>query len=179
MLGKYAQPTDFYHLNRLIDIDKPKITQLDKDYYNVKVALDNNTVNVKMLLDSTNKDTISGEFQTEGSNKTLEYKAIFSKENKDEFKILIKDDNKIHVLGRGFDGELYILKGNKKVPLDTQNTEKYQEYLDMLDMQDDLKIFTSSNSLWRKLNYLLLIFLLYNEMKYDKQRRKNNENENK
>ena len=55
-----------------------------KDYYNVKVALDNNTVNVKMLLDSTNKDTISGEFQTEGSNKTLEYKAIFSKENKDD-----------------------------------------------------------------------------------------------
>lgn len=171
--------SSFYHLNRLIDIDKPKITQLDKDYYNVKVALDNNTVNVKMLLDSTNKDTISGEFQTEGSNKTLEYKAIFSKENKDEFKILIKDDNKIHVLGRDFDGELYILKGNKKVPLDTQNTEKYQEYLDMLDMQDDLKFFTSSNSLWRKLNYLLLIFLLYNEMKYDKQRRKNNENENK
>lgn len=170
--------SSFYHLNRLMDVDRPKITKLGKDYYNAKVALDDETLDIKMHLDSTNKDTIYGEFQSEGSKKALKYKAIFSKEDKDEFKVLIKDGDKAHVLGRDFDGELYILKGKQKVPLNNKNTEKYQEYLDMLDMRDDLEFFTDSNSLWRKLNYLLLIFLLYNEMKYDNQRRKNNKNDN-
>ena len=168
--------SSFYHLNRLIDIDNPKITKLGKDYYNAKINLDDKNIDLEMHLDPTNKDTISGKFHIEGSKKDLKYKAIFSKENKDEFKILIKDEDKTHILGRDFEGELYILKGKKKVPLDRNNTEKYQEYLDMLDTLDDIKFFTSANPLWRTLNYIILMLLLFNEMAYDNNRRNQNKN---
>ena len=162
----------FYHLNRLYDIERPKIKALGNSNYSLEINLDKQKIQLVMHLDENNKDTITGKFRTGDNGNFIKYKAVFSPENKNEFKILLNNNGKKHILGRDFKGELYIVKNNKKEILNNSNVEKYENYLETLETLDDLKFFTNSNPLWRNLNYLLLIFLVYNEYCHDKARRK-------
>ena len=66
-----------------------------------------------MTLDKNNKDTISGRVKLDNRD-FVNYKAVFSPDNKDEFKILVKDKNAKYIFGRDSFGELYQVRNNKK-----------------------------------------------------------------
>ena len=161
----------FYQLNKLYDIDRPKVTKLGKDLYSLDIKFDKQDIKLEMKLDSANKDTIQGRVRFGNNSKPVMYKAIFPSDKKDEFKVLLKDGEKKYIFGRDFDGELYMVQGKKKVPVNSKNVERYQDYLDTMEWLDDMSFFTTKNPLWRNLNYLLLILLLFAEMKHDKNRR--------
>ena len=162
----------FYHLNRLYDIEQPQIESLGNDKYALKFNLDKQKIQLTMQLDKNNKDTITGTFRTDKKGSFTKYKAIFSPDNIHEFKLLINNNGEKYILGRDYKGELYKIENNKKQILNNENVEKYEQYLKSLETADDLKFFTNANPLWRKLNYLLLLFLVYNEYRHDKNRRK-------
>lgn len=169
--------TAFYHLNKLGDIEQPKIKKIDDSSYSLEFNLDKNKVNLELTLNENAKDTIQGRVKI-GNNNYLNYKAIFPSEKKDEFKILLQDKkaNKKMIFGRDYDGGLYRVEGNKKVTVNSKNVEKYEQYLESIELYDDFRFFTVENPLWRNLNYILLICLLFNEMAHDKMRRKNKQN---
>lgn len=169
--------TAFYQLNKLDDIERPKIKKIGKDSYALVFNLDKTNVNLELTLNKNSKDIIQGRVKV-GKGDWVNYKAVFPNENKDEFKILLEDKkvNKKMVFGRDFNGELYRVVGDKKVTINSKNVEKYEQYKENLEAYDDLRFFTDENPLWRNLNYLILIFLLYNEMKHDNMRRKNKQN---
>lgn len=164
----------FYHLNSLYDLEQPKIKAIGEDKFSLDFNLDNQTVNLEMKLDENNKDTICGRFRLGENSKFIKYKAIFSPDSVDEFRILLNDGTKSYILGRDYNGELYKIENHKKEILNKENVERYEQYLEDLEMLDDFRFFTNDNPLWRKLNYLLLIFLVYAEYKHDQRRRKEN-----
>lgn len=173
MRKEKGKSASFYHLNKLFDIEHPKIKVIGKNSYSLDFNLDNQTITLKMHLDENNKDTINGSIKI-GQKDYVKYKAIFSADNKDEFKVLLKDkENKKYIFGRDYYGEFYKINGNKKETLNNKNVEEHKQYLEMLDNLDDMKFFTNQNDMWRKLNILLIIYLLYQESKHDKMRRKN------
>lgn len=161
----------FYHLNSLYDFEQPKIKVLGEDKFSLDFNLDNQKINLEMKLDKNNKDTISGRFKLGEDSKFIKYKAMFSPDSIEEFKVLLNDGTKSYILGRDYNGELYKIENHKKEVLNTENVEKYEQYLENLETLDDLKFFTNENPLWRKLNYLLLIVLVYAEYKHDKHRK--------
>lgn len=171
--GKSAS---FYQVNRLYDIERPKIKDLGNNKFSLEFNLDKQNVNLEINFDKNNKDTIEGKVQLGNASKPIKYKAVFSEDNIDEFKLLLNDNGKSIVLGRDFDGSLYKLENHKKEILNSKNVEMYEQYLDDLETLNDFKFFTNENPLWRNLNYLLLILLLYNEYKHDKNRRNNKNN---
>lgn len=171
-----GKSSSFYHLNRLYDIEQPEIKTLGDNRYSLEFNLDNQKIQLEMKLNKKNKDTISGRIKTGENQKFVNYKAIFSPDSIEEFKILLNDGEEKFLIGRDTNGELYKIKNHKKEILNNENVEKYEQYLENLETYDDLRFFTNENSLWRKLNYILLIFILYNEYQHDKNRRKQKNN---
>lgn len=171
-----GKSSSFYHLNRLYDIEQPEIKTLGDNRYSLEFNLDNQKIQLEMKLNEKNKDTISGRIKTGENQKFVNYKAIFSPDSIEEFKILLNDGEEKFLIGRDTNGELYKIENHKKEILNNENVEKYEQYLENLETYDDLRFFTNENSLWRKLNYILLIFILYNEYQHDKNRRKQKNN---
>lgn len=163
--------TAFYHLNQLTDIEQPKVKALGKNAYSLEFELDKQKVIMEMALDKNNKDTIRGKVKL-GNRNFVNYTAVFPKDSKDEFTILIKDKNTKYVFGRDYFGELYQVRDGKKVQLNKKNVQRYEEYQEELEELDKFKFFTNQNDFWRKANIVLLIFLLFNEMVHDHVKRK-------
>ena len=162
--------TAFYQLDRLNDIEEPKIKEIGKNTYSVEFDLDKQKVTMEMTLDKNNKDSIHGRVKLDNSD-FVKYTAVFSDNNKDEFKILINDKkNRKYVFGRDYFGELYQIQNGKKVQLNKKNVKRYEDYQETLEDLDKLEFFTNKNDFWRKANIVLLIFLLFNEMAHDKRR---------
>lgn len=176
--GKLIKEKDvnsaFYHLNQLTDIEQPKVKALGKNAYSLEFELDKQKVVMEMTLNKNNKDTIRGRVKLEDRN-FVNYTAVFPKDNKDEFKILIKDKNKKYVFGRDYFGELYQVQNGKKVQLNKKNVQRYKEYQETLETMEKFKFFSNENDFWRKANIVLLIFLLLNEMAHDHLKRKEKE----
>ena len=164
----------FYHLNQLTDIEQPKVKALDKNAYSLEFELDKQKVIMEMALDQNNKDTIQGRVKL-GDRNFVNYTAVFPKDNKDEFKILIKDKNTKYIFGRDYFGELYQIQNGKKVQLNKKNVQRYKEYQETLETMEKFKFFSNENDFWRKANIVLLIFLLLNEMAHDHLKRKEKE----
>lgn len=170
--------SSFYQLNMLADIETPKIKSMGNNTYSLSFNLDKQNVNLVMKLDSNNKDIIQGKIKV-GKSDFVNYIARFQSDDKDRFSIILKDkDNKKFIFGREADGELYQVKNGKKCVLNSENTKKYEDYLKSRELYDDFRFFTNENDLWRKLNILLVIYLLYNEARYDKARRQEKNNKN-
>lgn len=168
----------FYHVGRLNEIEAPKIKALGDGKYQLDFKLDNRKIGMNILFDENNKDTIKGSVKIDG-NPSVRFKAIFPSENKDEFKVMLLDkENKRYIFGRDYFGELYKVENGKKQTLNRENVEEYEKYQEALETLDDWSFFTNENPLWRNLNYLLLIYLLFMEAKHDSLRRKQKENEN-
>ena len=169
--GKLIKEKDvnsaFYHLNQLTDIEQPKVKALGKNAYSLEFELDKQKVVMEMTLNQNNKDTIRGRVKL-GDRNFVNYTAVFPKDNKDEFKILIKDKNKKYVFGRDYFGELYQVQNGKKVQLNKKNVQRYKEYQETLETMEKFKFFSNENDFWRKANIVLLIFLLLNEMALSK-----------
>ncbi len=170
----------FYQLGQLYDIETPNIQKLAKNKYQLDFNLDNQKISLDMNIDQNKKDTITGEIRTE-SGEDFKYKAIFPDSATEQFKILLADKNthKQLILGRDYEGNLYKITNGKKVALNSKNVERYQKRLQ--DAEEDwgaLNFFTDKNPLWRKLNYLLLTYLVLNEMCYDRIKRKKEDEEN-
>ena len=166
----------FYHLNKFYDIEKPKIEALGYNKFSLEFNLDNQKVQMEINFDEENKDELKGKFKLGNNGEEIKYKAVFSPDDIQEFKLFLNDGEEKYILGRDYNGELYKLENGKKVILNSENVEKYEQYLDNLETLDDLSFFTDRNPLWRNLNYLLLIFLLYNEYKHDKNRKNDKTN---
>ena len=166
--------TAFYHLNQLTDIEQPKVKAIDKNAYSLEFELDKQKVIMEMALDQNNKDTIRGRVKL-GDRNFVNYTAVFPKDNKDEFKILIKDKNTKYIFGRDYFGELYQIQNGKKVQLNKKNVQRYEEYQEELKSMEKFKFFSNENDFWRKANIVLLIFLLFNEMAHDHLKRKEKE----
>lgn len=164
----------FYQLDKLVQIENPKVKNLGNNSYELEFELDKQKFNMQMTLDKNNKDTIRGRVKVD-NNPYVAYKAVFSEDNKDEFKILIKDKNTKYIFGRDYFGELYQVQNGKKVQLNKKNVQRYEEYQEMLETLDDFKFFTNENDFWRKANIVLLIFLLLNEAAHDYIKRKSKE----
>lgn len=163
--------TAFYHLNQLTDIEQPKVKALGKNTYSLEFELDKQKVIMEMTLDKNNKDTIRGRVKL-GDRNFVNYAAVFPNDNKDEFKILIKDKNTKYVFGRDYFGDLYQVRDGKKVQLNKKNVQRYEEYQEELETLDKFRFFTNQNDFWRKANLVLLIFLIFNEMVHDHVKRK-------
>lgn len=163
--------TAFYHLNQLTDIEQPKVKALGKNAYSLEFDLDKQKVIMEMTLDKNNKDTIRGRVKL-GERNFVSYTAVFPNDNKDEFKILIKDKNTKYVFGRDYFGDLYQVRDGKKVKLNKKNVQRYEEYQEELEALDKFRFFTNQNDFWRKANLVLLIFLIFNEMVHDHAKRK-------
>lgn len=161
----------FYHLSQLTDIEQPKVKALGKNAYSLEFDLDKQKVIMEMTLDKNNKDTIRGRVKL-GERNFVNYAAVFPNDNKDEFKILIKDKNKKYVFGRDYFGDLYQIHDGKKVQLNKKNVQRYEEYQEELKLLEKFKFFTNENDFWRKANLVLLIFLIFNEMVHDHVKRK-------
>ena len=164
----------FYQVNRLYDIEQPKIEALGYNDFLLEFNLDKQKVNLEINFDENNKDTISGKVQLGENSKPIKYKAVFPQDDIDEFRLFLNDNGKSIILGRDIDGSLYKLENNKKEVLNSKNVEKYEQYLEKIDIEKDWEFFTSANPFWRSLHYVLLILLLYQEYEYDKNRRNDN-----
>ena len=162
--------TAFYQLDRLNEFEQPKVKEIGKNSYSIEFDLDKQKVTMEMTLDKNNKDSIHGRVKLDNSD-FVKYTAVFSDNNKDEFKILINDKkNRKYVFGRDYFGELYKIQNGKKVQLNKKNVKRYEDYQETLEDLDKLEFFTNKNDFWRKANIVLLIFLLFNEMAHDKRR---------
>ncbi len=168
----------FYHLNKLTEIERPEFKTLDDNTYSVNFALDNEQIDLVMKLDENSKDTISGRLKV-GEKEAVKYNAIFSPDSIEEFKVVFADENNRELtLGREYDGSLYKISNGKKVPLNTKNVERYEQYLEDLELLHKYRFFTTENDLWRKLNLILLMYLIINEALHDAALRKKREQEN-
>ena len=170
----------FYQLGQLYDVETPKIQKLSKNKYQLDFDLDNQKISLDMNINENKKDTIIGEIRTE-NGENFKYKAIFPDDAIEQFKILLvdKDTHKQLILGRDYEGDLYKITNGKKVVLNSKNVERYQKQID--GEENDfgvLNFFTDKNPMWRKLNYLLLAYLVLNEMCYDRIKRNKEEEEN-
>lgn len=165
-----------YHLNRFADVDNIGIKSKGRENYNLEINLDSIKTNTFLTILPIDNNSISGSFRNNGEH--IRYRAIFSKDNPDEFTVILRNkNNDKYTFGRTPRGEFYRLDGKKKVILNKKNVEKYQKSIENIpnfeDMQD-IKFFTNENDMWRKLNIILLVFLLFAEMSHDNARRKQN-----
>jgi len=168
----------FYQINNLSDIEVPKIKSLGNNAYSLEFELDSHKINMEMLLDKNNKDTITGRIKL-GEQDFLNYKAIFSPDDIHNFKVIIKDKNdKKYLLGRDSSGELYQIRGGKKFILNSKNVQRYEEHKQRLEELEKFRFFTNENDFWRKANLVILIYLVFMEMLHDRARRKMKEKDN-
>ncbi len=175
--GSGSVSSAFYQLDWLNTIEQPKVKALDEHSYELEFKLDKQKFNMQMTLDKNNKDTIRGRVKVD-NKPYVDYKAVFSPDNKDEFKILIKDKNAKCILGRNGFGELYQVRNGKRVILNNKNVEAYREYQEMMDDLDKFSFFTDKNPFWRKANYILLMLLVYLEMQHEKAKHRARQNKN-
>ena len=174
--SKYNSSPAMYHLNRLVDVDNISIKTKSMNYYQISIPFDKKQINTQISLIPVSQNTLTGKIKDQ-SGQSIQYKAIFSEDNPDEFKIQMRNkNNDTYIFGRTSKGEFYCIDGNKKVILNKKNVQKYQQNIknipDFEDMQN-LDFFTTQNNMWRKFNLIILAFLLLNEMAHDNARRKN------
>ena len=172
-VSKFNIPAVKYQLNRLGDVDKPIIKSNNLKNYVLELELDNGKkVEFNVDLNSPNDSILHGYFKTTDNSIMLKYKAIFSSKNQDEFKIIIRNKkNQNYIYGRTPKGELYQQIGNKKVIINKENAEKYQNELKQLKDYGNFEFFTNKNDIWRKLNLILLFLLTVNEWGHDLERK--------
>lgn len=162
-----------YHLNRLGDVDNVHIKSIHAGNYSLELNLDKQKINFNVNISDDN-NILQGYFTT-NNNKFMKYKAVFNPQNPDEFVLHIRNkDNKQFIIGRKPNGELYKLDGKKRIILNKENTQRYQNELKQLEELEDVEFFTNKNDLWRKLNIILLILLTLNEWGHDIQKRSEN-----
>ncbi len=178
MRKEKGKSTAFFHLNRLNDIEQPRIKMLAENTFALGFELDDKKVLMVAKLDEQNKDTISGFIKYNSDVPAVKYTAVFPQDDIDEFEMTLegKDGKKI-TLGRDYYGELYQVQGDEKVILNNKNVERYQEYKELLEFEEDISFFSNSNSMWRKLNYILMIYLLIQEARLEKAKRKKEQDE--
>lgn len=166
----------FYQLNQFYDLERPKIKALGNNSYAVDFELDDKNVSLEMRLDKNQKDTIRGRIKVD-NGEYVRYKAVFPSDKKDNFKIIMQDDKKdTVVLEREYFGKLYLVQGKNKKLLNSKNVQNFEEYKERLEELDKWSFFKNENQFWRKANILLLIYLLYSEIKYERRRAKENQN---
>ncbi|MCM1338376.1 MAG: hypothetical protein NC191_01740 [Muribaculaceae bacterium] len=155
----------YYQLNQLNDYEQPTIKKINPHTYALNFELDKQKIDMQIKLDKNNKDTIQGKIKINDA-KTQDFKAIFSPDDINEFKVLFNDDenNKI-ILGREkLDGSLYQIKNKKKEYLNHKNLELYERKQEELK---DKEFWNKINPTLRKLNIIILMLLVYKEMKFD------------
>lgn len=173
-----------YHLNRFADVDNAEIKSHGRDSYNLDITLDKGKINTTVNVSPYSNNSLFGTYKDENGS-TVRYKAVFSTKNPEQFEIQMRSkNNDKYIFGRTPEGEFYRIDGNKKVILNKKNVEKYQKSIENLpdfEDMDNFEFFTNKNDMWRKLNLILLSFLLFAEMMHDnaKRREKENEKENK
>lgn len=173
--NKYDNSAAMYHLNRLIDVDNLNINTKNMAYYQISIPLDKKRIDTQISLFPMGHNILTGKIKDQ-NGQSVQYRAVFSDDNPDEFKIQMRNkNNDTYTFGRTPKGEFYQIDGSKKIILNKKNVQKYQKSIENLpnfeDIQD-LEFFTTKNDMWRKLNLLLLAFLLFNEMAHDNARRK-------
>lgn len=157
----------FYQLNQLNTLEQPKVKALGNNSYSLDFELDDSKITLEMRLDKNQKDTIRGKIKV-NNGEFAKYKAVFPSDSKEKFRIIMQDENKdTIVLERQYFGKLYQIKDGKRILLNEKNIERYEEYNERMEELDKWRPF---NSICRKANILLLIFLLYKEMKHDQAR---------
>lgn len=163
-----------YHLNRLGDVDNVIIKSKHANNYSLELNLDKQKINFDVNTIGINNNILQGYFKAD-NNRLLKYKAVFNPQNPDEFILHIRNkDNKQFIIGRKPNGELYRLEGKKKIVLNKENTQKYQNELKQLEELEDVGFFTNKNDLWRKLNLILLFLLTLNEWGHDLAKKERN-----
>ena len=164
-----------YHLNRLVDVDNIGISPKGRESYTLNINFDKEKLSTTITLSPLSNNYIAGTFKSE-SGETIRYKAIFSNNNPDIFKVQIRNPNQDeYTFGRTSKGELYRLDGNKKVILNKKNVEEYQKIIENIpdfETLQNFEFFTDKNDMWRKLNLIILTLLLINEIKHDNAKRK-------
>jgi len=157
--------SSFYQLNQLNDYEQPAIKKISPNTYALNFELDKQKIDMQIRLDKSQKDTIQGKIKINNA-KIQNFKAIFSPDDINEFKVLFNDseNNKI-ILGREkYSGDLYQIKNNKKEYLNHKNVESYERKQEELK---DKEFWNKINPTLRKLNIIILMLLVYNEMKLD------------
>ena len=165
-----------YHLNRFADVDNIGIKSHGRNTYSLDLALDKEKINTIITISPYSNNHLFGTFKNkDGSN--IRYKAIFSTENPNQFEIHMRNpNNDKYVFGRSPNGEFYRIDGNKRVILNKKNVERYRKSLENIPNYDDMEnisFFTNKNDMWRKLNLILLSFLIFLEMSHDNAKRRN------
>ncbi len=164
-----------YHLNRLADVDNIGIKSNGRETYTLNLKLDSINADILITLSSVADNTLSGTIKIK-NGENARFKAIFSDKKPDEFELQIRNpNNEKFTLGRTAKGEFYQVKNNKKVVLNKKNVEKYQKSLENIPNYEDMEnisFFTTKNDMWRKLNLILLSFLLLAEMNHDNNKRR-------
>lgn len=176
-ISKQGYSVSAYHLNRLADIDKPIIKSNRAGNYTLKMFLDDGKkVEIDVFPSETCSDILYGYFKINDGT-SFKYKAVFNPENPEEFEVFVRNkENKKYIFGRTSNGELYRLENGKKIVLNKEHFNKYQEELKAQKELDRFEFFTTKNDMWRKLNLILLFFLTVNEWGHDVQRRKEKKN---
>lgn len=156
-----------YHLNRIVDVDNAKITHLHSNNYNLKINLDNKSINTTISLYQCGENSISGYIKTNQWPFTR-YKAIFSKDNPQEFEIHMVNKNRDkYTFGRTSDGGFYQVVNGEKIILNKKNVEKYQEKISNLE-------YAQNDEFFHRINLLLLSLVFFSEAMREKARRKEN-----
>lgn len=160
----------FYQLNQFYNLESPKVKALGNNSYAVDFELDDKNVSLEMRLDKNQKDTIRGRIKVNDGG-FVKYKAVFPSDKKEKFKIIMQNEKKdTVVLEREYFGKLYLVQGKNKKLINSKNIQKYEEYQEQLEELDKWSFFTNKNDFWRKANLILLMFLCYREMQYEKRR---------
>ncbi len=172
-VSKLENKGAIYHLNRLGDIDNPHIDIGKNNYYNLVLPLDKNKkIKLNFQINNKNPNKISGYISTNKTKQT-KFDAIFSADNPEEFKLVVRNGKKDTLtLGRKPNGELYKIAEGKKVSLNKENVKKYEQTLENAELLHKLKFFTNENDLWRKLQLILTMYFLLNEIAYETLKRR-------
>lgn len=172
-VAKIGNTTTSYHLNRLADVDKPIIKSNSiPGNYSITLNLDNHQkIDLSIDIPVKEENVLSGSFKFDNKRRTS-FKAFFNPKNKEEFIVELRNTNpEKYIFGRNENGELYQKINNKKVILNKENVQRYQDELQELQESENFEFFTNKNDLWRKLNLILLFLLTLNEWGHDLQKR--------
>ena len=176
-VSKQGYSVPAYHLNRIADVDKPALKQNRIENYTLRISLDDDKKIEFSVNPSEIKSNIMHGYFKINDGTSFKYKAVFNPENPEEFEVFVRNkENKKYIFGRTSNGELYRLENGKKIVLNKEHFNKYQEELKAQKELDRFEFFTTKNDMWRKLNLILLFFLTVNEWGHDVQRREEKKN---